>query len=154
MIFVISVLLLLPCFWHKRIEAGDLASHTYNAWLAQLIERGQAPGLYIARQWSNVLVDVALLRLGNAVGLPAAEKIVVSVCVLTFFWGAFALISAATDRRPWVLAPGIAMIAYGWTFHMGFMNYYLSLGLAFGLERSSGAAADPISLWVCFWVCW
>lgn len=131
LIFVISVLLLLPCFWHKRIEAGDLASHTYNAWLAQLIERGQAPGLYIARQWSNVLVDVALLRLGNAVGLAAAEKIVVSVCVLTFFWGAFALISAATDRRPWVLAPGIAMIAYGWTFHMGFMNYYLSLGLAF-----------------------
>jgi len=30
----ICVQLLVPCFWHQRIEAGDLASHVYNAWLA------------------------------------------------------------------------------------------------------------------------
>src|SRR5712692_7518708 len=47
---VISALLVVPCYWHRRIEAGDLASHTYNAWLAQLIGQGQAPGLYIVRQ--------------------------------------------------------------------------------------------------------
>src|ERR1700751_5414799 len=28
-VLIISALLLLPCFWHKRIEAGDLPSHTY-----------------------------------------------------------------------------------------------------------------------------
>lgn len=127
----ISVAILLPCFWHKRIEAGDLASHTYNAWLAQLIERGQAPGLYLAPQWTNILVDVALLRLGNIIGVAPAEKIVVSACVLTFFWGVFALIAAASRQPPWFLVPAIAMIAYGWTFQMGFMNYYLSLGLGF-----------------------
>lgn len=127
----ISLLVLLPCFWHKRIEAGDLASHTYNAWLAQLIERGQAPSLYLARQWTNVLFDLALLRLGNIVGLAVAEKIVVSACVLVFFWGAFALIAAASRQPPWFLVPAIAMITYGWTFHMGFINYYLSLGLGF-----------------------
>ena len=44
----ISAALLLPCFWHRHIEAGDLGSHLYNAWLAQLIENGQAPGLYLA----------------------------------------------------------------------------------------------------------
>src|SRR5437588_13088063 len=88
----ISVAILLPCFWHKRIEAGDLASHTYNAWLAQLIERGQAPGLYLAPQWTNILVDVALLRLGNIIGFVAAEHIVVSACVLILFWGTFAFI--------------------------------------------------------------
>ncbi|HLW84179.1 MAG TPA: hypothetical protein VKR60_03130 [Candidatus Sulfotelmatobacter sp.] len=130
-IIAISIILLLPCFWHKRIEAGDLASHTYNAWLAQLISRGQAPGLYLVRQWNNVLVDVALAKLGGAVGFAAAEKIVVSACVLIFFWGAFAFIAAATRRPPWVLTPAIAMIAYGWTFQMGFMNYYVSLGFAF-----------------------
>src|ERR1700686_1822467 len=75
---IISLALLVPCVWHQRIEAGDLASHAYNAWLAQLIEKGKAPGLYIARQWKNVLVDVALLRVGNLVGLSAAQKIVVS----------------------------------------------------------------------------
>ena len=46
-VLLISASLLLPCFWHKRIEAGDLPSHTYNAWLSQLIARGQAPGLYV-----------------------------------------------------------------------------------------------------------
>jgi len=130
-VLIISALLLLPCFWHKRIEAGDLASHTYNAWLAQLIERGQAPGLYVVRQWNNVLVDLALAKLGNLVGLAAAEKIVVSACVLIFFWGSFAFITAATGLAPWTLDPAIAMVAYGWTFHMGFLNFYLSLGLAF-----------------------
>jgi hypothetical protein len=140
----ISLLILLPIFWHQRIEAGDLASHTYNAWLVQLIEGGQAPGLYIVRQWNNILVDVALLRLGSILGLPAAEKIVASVCALSFFWGTFAFISTATRRPPWFLIPAVAMITYGWTFQMGFMNYYLSLGLGFlaiaVLWRKAGAA--------------
>lgn len=126
-----SVALLLPVFWHRRIEAGDLASHTYNAWLAQLIERGQAPGLYMAQQWTNFLVDVALTRLGSVFGFVVAEKVVVSVCVLIFFWGAFALVASATRRAPWFLVPAVAMIAYGWTFQMGFLNYYLSLGSGF-----------------------
>lgn len=131
---VISTLLLVPCVWHRHIEAGDLASHVYNAWLAQLIAKGHAPGLYIARQWHNVLFDVTLLRVANVAGLAAAQKIVVSICVLVFFWGAFAFIRTITDRPPWLLTPCIAMLAYGYSFNMGFMNYYLSLGLAcFGL---------------------
>jgi hypothetical protein len=131
LIAVVSAVLLVPCFWHKRIEAGDLASHTYNAWLAQLIEQGQAPGLYLAFQWTNILVDIALVRLGSAVGFAVAEKIVVSACVLIFFWGTFALIAAASRRAPLFLVPAILIMAYGWTFQMGFMNYYLSLGLGF-----------------------
>jgi hypothetical protein len=128
-IVVISALLLIPCYWHRRIEAGDLASHVYNAWLAQLIEKGQAPGLYLSKQWNNVLFDVALQKCANLFGLAAAEKIVVSACVLIFFWGAFALVSAVTERAPWFLVPCLAMLAYGWTFNVGFFNYYLSLGL-------------------------
>src|SRR5690348_6908531 len=92
----LSIALLIPCFWHRRIAAGDLASHVYNAWLAQLIEKGQAPGLYVVKRWNNVLVDLALLHFGNRFGLAAAEKIVISLCVMIFFWGAFALISAVT----------------------------------------------------------
>jgi hypothetical protein len=131
---VMSVALLAPCVWHRRIEAGDLASHAYNAWLAQLIAKGQAPGLYIARQWNNVLFDVALLRVANLVGLGAAQKVVVSICVLVFFWGVFTFIRTITERPPWFLTPCVAMLAYGYSFNMGFMNYYLSLGLAcFGL---------------------
>jgi hypothetical protein len=125
-----SVLAVVPCLWHRRIEAGDLGSHVYNAWLAQLIAHGQAPGLYLARQWTNVLFDVSFLRVANLFGFAAAEKIVVCLCVLIFFWGVFAFVSAVTGRPPWFLAPAIAMLAYGYSFSMGFVNYYLSMGLA------------------------
>lgn len=129
LILAVSAAVLIPCFWHRRIEAGDLGSHAYNAWLAQLIEKGQAPGLYIARQWNNILFDVLLLWLSKMAGFAAAQKIVVSACVLTFFWGVFAFIHAVTERPPWFLMPCIAMLAYGYSFSMGFMNYYWSLGL-------------------------
>lgn len=129
-ILILSALLLFPCLWHRRIEAGDLASHTYNAWLSELIEKGQAPGLYFVRQWNNVLFDVALSELGKLAGLAAAEKIAVSGCVLIFFWGVFTAASAVAQRAAWNLTPCIAMLTYGYTFHMGFMNYYLSIGLA------------------------
>ncbi len=109
-----------------------MGSHLYNVWLAQLIRAGQAPGLWLAtRRWNNVLFDYLLLFFGRFVSLASAEKIVVSISVLVFFWGAFALVAAAAKRAPWFLVPGLAMISYGFTFHMGFSNYYLSLGLSF-----------------------
>lgn len=134
LVLAISAALLVPCVWHRRIEGGDLPSHVYNAWLAQLIARGQAPGLYIVTQWHNVLFDVTLLGVANLVGLAAAQKIVVSIGVLVFFWGAFAFIRTISERPPWLFTPCLAMLAYGYSFSMGFMNYYLSLGLAcFGM---------------------
>ena len=127
----ISVLLILPCVWQKRIQAGDLASHTYNAWLTQLVSEGRAPGLFLVTQWNNVVIDLMLAKLGPVVGYGGAERITVATCVLVFFWGAFHLIGVASGRDPWRLVPALAMVAYGWTLQMGFLNYYLSLGLAF-----------------------
>jgi len=153
----VSALVAAPCFWQRRIEAGDLASHVYNAWLAQLIERGQAPGLWIARQWNNVLFDWTLSAFASRFGFVAAEKIAVCAAVLIFFWGAFALASAAAGRAAWSVAPCLAMVAYGWTFQMGFLNYYLSLGFAFfglallwrvrGRERIATLALAPL-IWL------
>jgi hypothetical protein len=155
-ILVISILAILPCLWHRRIEAGDLGSHVYNAWLAQLIEKGQAPGLYIVRQWNNVLFDWLLLHTANIAGLAAAEKIVVCLCLLIFFWGVFSFVAAASGQPPWFLIPAIAMLAYGYSFNMGFLNYYLSLGLASfsvallsrgrGFERLLGMFIAPLIL--------
>jgi hypothetical protein len=129
-ISVISAAVLAPCLWQRHIQGGDYASHVYNAWLAQLIAHGEAPGLYIVSQWTNIPVDLALERLGAVFGFAAAEKMVACACVLIFFWGAFALIAATSRRAPWFLAPAIAMVAYGWTFQLGFMNFYLAVGLA------------------------
>lgn len=132
MVLFLSVLLLVPCFWHSRIQAGDLGSHVYNAWLAQLIERkpDSVPGLLLVRQWNNVLFDVVLLRCANIMGFAAAERFVVSLAVLTFFWGGFSLLAQFSRRLPWQLTPLLAILTYGYVFHMGFMNYYISLGLA------------------------
>jgi hypothetical protein len=148
-----SALILVPCFWHREIAASDLGSHLYNAWLAQLIRHGHAPGLWLARQWTNVLFDFLLSGFGAVFGLHAAEKISVSIAVLVFFWGIFALVSAATRRAPWYLLPCIALFTYGWTFQLGFFNFYLSLGLAFFslaiLWRAAGwerLAAVPLAL--------
>jgi hypothetical protein len=132
--WLVSPVLLVPCFWRRHIQAGDLASHIYNAWLAQLVKEGKAPGVYAVWQWSNVLFDWMLVFLSRAFGFAAAEKIAVSICVLVFFWGVFTLASIEAHQRPWFLLPGLAMLAYGYVFHMGFMNYYLSIGLGcFGL---------------------
>jgi hypothetical protein len=125
-----SVAILIPCFWHTHLEAGDLASHTYNAWLAQLISRGQAPGLYVVNQWCNVLFDYLLLGLTRAMGFAMGEKVAVSICVLLFFWGAFALVSAMAGRAAWSIAPLLAMLSYGWVFSIGFFNLYLASGLS------------------------
>jgi hypothetical protein len=129
-VMLISLLLIVPCFWHRHIEAGDLPSHVYNAWLAQLVTQGQAPGLYLVHRYDNVLFDMTLFYAANLFGIHAAEKIVVSICVLILVWGVFSLVAAVSRRPPWFLLPCMAMLAYGYVFNMGFFNYYLSIGLA------------------------
>src|SRR5216684_3245796 len=126
-----SILLLVPCLWQSRLQAGDLSSHIYNAWLAQLIESGGAPGLSIVFQTTNVLFDIILSALFKFFGAAAAERISVSLAVLIFAWGAFAFTTKVSGRQCWTLLPCIAIMSYGWVFHAGFFNFYLSLGLCF-----------------------
>ena len=151
----ISAVVLIPCVWHHHLEAGDVPSHLYNAWLAHLIAKGQAPGLFLVRQWNNVIFDFALSGLGYLVGLGAAEKIAVCAAVLLFFWGAFAVVCTVSHpawvkTTPWFVLPCLAVFAYGWTFQMGFINYYVSIGLAFVgitlLARSNGRSTRSL-LW-------
>jgi hypothetical protein len=143
-----TLLLLVPCFWQRRLQASDLSSHIYNAWLAQLIQDGQAKGLAIVPQTTNVLFDWLLSALLTAFGAEAAQRIAVSLAVLIFTWGAFALVGVVSQQRPWHLMPALAMLSYGWVFHSGFFNFYLSLGLCFwamaaAWDLGSGDARVP-----------
>jgi hypothetical protein len=124
-----SLPILLPCFWQSRLQAGDLGSHIHNAWLAQLIHEGKAPGLVIVGLHSNVLFDWMLSGL-FAAAAGVAQRIAVAAAVVVFVWGAFAFASVA-GRRCWAMLPALAMLAYGWVYHMGLFNFYLSLGLCF-----------------------
>ncbi len=129
-ILALSILVLIPCFWQRTIQAGDLGSHIYNCWLTEQIELGKAPGLAIVPMTTNVLFDVILGALYRAFGALPAQRIAVSLAVLIFFWGAFALVWFLSAARPWFLTPCLLMWTYGWTFHMGFFNYYLAAGLS------------------------
>ena len=151
---LVSLLLLAPCYWQPRVQAGDLASHIYNSWLAHLIESGHLQGLTIVGQSTNILFDLMLSGLFKLLGAEAAQRISVSLTVLIFIWGAFAFSAVVSGRRPWQMLPCIAMLAYGWVFHMGFFNFYLSLGLCFWAlallwkpsARRAGAAAPILIL--------
>lgn len=154
---IVSALVLVPCFWQTRIQAGNLSSHLYNAWLSILIEEGTAPGLKIVPQPTNVLFDVILAGLMRTVGPWGAEHIAVPLAVLVFFWGAFAVVCVASRSRPWYVLTFLAMLAHGWVFHMGFMNFYLATGLSFWAfallwkpTLQSAIAAVPLIALACF----
>lgn len=128
---LVSVLLLLPVLLPPSVPAADLPSHLYNAWLALLVREGRAPGLELVPQWSNVLFDWWLEGLWRLAGPAVAEKAAVAAAVLVFFWGSFSLVTAMTRCPAWSSTPLLAMLAYGWTYHQGFFNYYLSCGFGF-----------------------
>jgi len=128
-IALVGILLVVPCFWQSRIQAGDLASHAYNAWMASCIAEGQAPGLWITRQWNNVLFDLLLVFLYSHIGIAAAQRIAVAAAVLIFASGAIRFISRGRNRNPWFVIPCAAMLAYGFVFHLGFFNFQIAMGI-------------------------
>jgi len=69
--------------------------------VAHLIERGQAPGLYLARQWNNVLFDFLLLKLGNLFGPAAAQNLVVPLCVRAIDFGSLSCARRWTQKGFW-----------------------------------------------------
>lgn len=130
-VLTISAVMLVPCFWHKPLLTGDLGSHVFNAWLVQLTTHGQAPGLWISAQLTNILFDWTLGGLASLLPIRFAGKVAASLAAMLFFWGTFSFTSVASRRLAWVITPLLAMVAFGWTYQTGIFNFYLSLGLAF-----------------------
>jgi hypothetical protein len=128
-VILVCVPLVIPCFWQKRIQATDLSSHIYNAWLSVLTAQGKLQGLYLAPQHNNVLFDFALQWLLPRVGVAATQRIAVSIAVLIFASGALALITTLGGRNWSFSLPCVAILSYGFIFHMGFFNYYISMGI-------------------------
>jgi hypothetical protein len=128
LILGVTIALLIPCVWQPHIEAGDLASHLYNAWLTGQIQGGAIAGLTVAHPLTNVLSDGIMAALIGPLGPAWTARLVCGVAVETFFWGAFCFITAANGRKPWILAPCLGMLAYGMIFHFGFLNFYISTG--------------------------
>ncbi|HTS28512.1 MAG TPA: hypothetical protein VMH81_21710 [Bryobacteraceae bacterium] len=151
-----SLLLLVPCYWQPRIEGGDLTEYIYNSWTTRFLENGRLLGMTVVHRWSNILFDLMLSGLFRIFGAEAAQRIGISIVVLTFVWGAFAFVAVVSGRRSWHLMPCLAMLAYGWVFHMGFFDFHLSMGLclwgmalAWEWKVRRLAAAAPVFLLAC-----
>ena len=126
---IVSLLIAIPCVWQPHIQAGDLSSHLYNAWLANLVSAGQLPGLYLAPQFTNVLFDYLLSFLMKSGSVLVAERVAVLLAVQVFYWGSFRLASVVAGRLAWTAAPFLALAAYGAVFRIGFFNFYLAVGI-------------------------
>ena len=127
---IVSLLIAIPCVWQPHIQAGDLSSHLYNSWLANLVSASQLPGLYLAPQFTNVLFDYLLSFLMKSGSVLVAERVAVLLAVQVFFWGCFRLASVVAGRPAWTAAPLLAIAAYGAVFRMGFFNFYLAVGIS------------------------
>lgn len=105
-------------------------SHTYNAWLVEEIKGGSLEGLTTEPMRTNVLFDYVLSFLIKTVGYGLAERIAAAAVVLIFAWGWLLLMGATSRGVPWHFLPLVAIFSYGYVFHAGFFNFYLSLGLS------------------------
>jgi hypothetical protein len=152
-VLALSLALLIPCVWQDHIQAGDLSSHLYNAWLAGQIDASAVQGLTLVPQSTNILTDWVFERLIYRSGPVAAERLVSFAAVHIFFWGAFFAVEVTTGRRPWLFSPVLAMLSYGLVFHLGLLNFYVSaglcmwiLGLCWNFSRKRAIAAVPLAV--------
>jgi hypothetical protein len=154
---IASLICLLPCFWQERIQASDLSSHLYNAWLANLIAQHHLTGLHLVRLSNNVEFDWVLSTLLPLFGLNWTTRLAVGAAVLLFFWSAFAFVRALSRRDPWPITPWLFAITYGIAFQAGLFNFYIStawslLALAFVWNRTTRASALAVPLFVLAWL--
>lgn len=122
-----SVLVVLPVWWQPRVISSDLASHTYNAWLALEVERLGLEGLAVVPQATNVLFDLLLGFLLRHLPAATAERIAVAGAVLAFFYGASRLIRAVRgsgDPATWAV---LFALTHGWVVQQGLFNYLLAV---------------------------
>ena len=148
-----SLTVLLPCFWQRTLFGGDLGSHVYNAWLTTVVEAGKAPGLHVVHPWTNVVFDDLLSGLMRFCSVGAAEHLASALAVQAFFWSAFWAVHVISGKMPWFLAPLIGVLAYGWVFNGGVLNYYISvagalfiLALLWRPSRSRAVAAIAVAV--------
>src|SRR3990172_4780321 len=124
------MLVLAPVVWQERVVSSDLMSHTYNAWLANEVERSGVPGLVVVRQYTNVLFDLVLAFLLRHFDPAVAERLVVSAAVLAFFWGAWAFVRRVRGRADVASTAILVVLAHGWVLQQGLLNFYIAVACA------------------------
>jgi hypothetical protein len=136
-------LLLLPVFWVERVQTIDLASRSYNAWLAQLIRQGELPGLTLEPLLVNAVFEYAFDLLLGWLTFPMAERMSMGAMLLVFGVGAGLWLRQAAGRLRWELVPLLVVAAHGVVTQVGLLNFLLALG--FGGAAGAALLAPPVA---------
>jgi hypothetical protein len=103
----------------------------YNVWLVQQIKTGAAPGLSLAATHTNILFDRLLDVLVVWFGFGMGTRIGLAISVLVYTGGQLALWRKVAPLGWRAVAPLAVMLSYGWLFAVGFINFYIALGLGY-----------------------
>ena len=123
----------IPMLWPSVVPISDLPGHMGR--YAVQLDAGHAPLLdrWYAIRWrpiGNLGVDLLMIPLGHLIGIePAAKLIVTLIPPLTA--AGFLLVARETHRTLPPTAAFALPLAMGYPFHFGFVNFALSMGLAF-----------------------
>jgi hypothetical protein len=128
---VLLAVSVVPCFWTERAGTGDLLSHVYNVWLVQQIKAGHTPGLSLATSHTNILFDLMLDYLVTWFGFGMGTKIGLATAVLIYTGGQITLWKTVAPKGWKAVSPLALMLSYGWLYAVGFINFYLALGLGY-----------------------
>ena len=135
-LFALFVLLyLLPLWAVERVPTNDGPSHLYNAWLLRELAWGDPhPALDAAydvraEPIPNWLGHAALALLMGVLSPAAAEKLLLSACIVLFLVSLRYLAGSVEPEARWYAWLGFPL-AYNFLFQAGFTNYCLGLSLA------------------------
>jgi hypothetical protein len=165
----LAIVALLP--WTvRRWPSQDGPNHLA---VAHVLERYADPGSPFPRYFDvetgfrpSTAIYTLLMFLGHALGLPCAEKLLVSVAIILAPTALVALVQRAVPRRSGNVLLALPF-ALGWAFAMGFLSFALAMGagvLTFALGWSppgevvdrralavrSGLAA--VAFFLCVWL--
>jgi hypothetical protein len=123
----------IPMLWPDVVPISDLPGHMGR--YAVQLNAGHAPLLdrwYAIRWWpiGNLGVDLLMIPLGHLLGIePAAKLVVMLIPPITA--AGFLLVACETHRTLPPTAAFALPLAMGYPFQFGFVNFALSMGLAF-----------------------
>lgn len=123
----------IPMLWPTVVPISDLPGHMGR--YAVQLNAGHAPLLdrwYAIRWWpiGNLGVDLLMIPLGHLLGIEVAAKLVVAL-IPPITAAGFLLVARETHRTLPPTAAFALPLAMGYPFHFGFVNFALSMGLAF-----------------------
>ena len=132
-IFVSMIVAAIPLYWPALPPLTDLMGHIGRYSVQLTLANDPLLQRYYSFQWAmipNLGVDLLIGPVAGGVGLEMGVKLIIIGIIMATVAGFLILGRAAHGRIP-VAALFALPLAYGFPFHFGFVNFCLSMAMAF-----------------------